>query len=1310
MIRKLLSSFLLVLMSVWTMAETNMTSKITNPSFENDGFNGWVQSNMQTQSNSSFSKKAGSVYVEKWTGKGGAVGNASVVQTITTLPVGRYKLTVAAQNIQEDSPTATQTGAYIFANDERTDVGVTGDYSVEFTVLDGVATIGFKAENASGNWIAVDNFRLYQTGDARDEILEILTAAIVTANEVYGDGSGAEAEALHNAIQTATSVLNDAGSTSQQIAEQVSLLDAAVFAYRVANASETSPVDMTTFIVNPSFENDGFNGWTNTNMQLQSNDSFTLKDGTVYVERWTSSGNAVGDGSVVQTVVGIPEGKYRLSAVGQNIQESSPAVTKKGAYIFGEESRTAVGVRAAYSVDFITLCNEAVIGFVATNAQGNWIACDNFTLSFLGKDVETLKAELKARIDVAEALVGKKMRGAEQTALQEAIEAATERWNATGEQTYADVAKALRTAVNNAEASIAAYEVLAKAITEALGVQNGGNGLEEFNAAIASAQALYDSDTASNSDCEQMVDELSKAIFKYRLANGSGTVPKVKTDPRYARGCIEAFGRMTVSGIATSSIKEQGFCYSSTNPEPTVLDNRSTDYLEKNGRIYRMSMEPATIYYMRAYVITNTYAVGYGDVIKLSTLPMGNVSYTYYNNDGGDFHNNKNTNALSEACWYWSNYTSINGFHVTANYSAGTPTADCGYGGGMRIGPNTGQRTGTMMHEMNHGIGGGTIEVWGGWNESFLRTSVNGDWAGERANGVIRFWENRDDITITAAYDAAHWGLRENNGTYSQSTWCDKYAFNGSHLEAGNWAGPSNWNDTQIVYIGNSLIQQGMCEDGLVPINYYSGGFCLPAYVFPHKDDQKYYIKNEDESHGLYTSYLVESATGQLQWKTLSEEELAQDEQAAWYVSFTPQNQYYQIRNAGTGHYISYSASGSNGFKALQKSKITNNENFHVIRSRNDISVGSSSDNYSARSYWLIHPENRANPTCLTATSNNRVSATDVNLYDDATAMRWLFVEANQVSNFEEHVRLNYAEQIKDLIAKVQKLEKVPHTEEMEGVDNELDTQLSECLALADGVRNADEFSTLKGKVINAAVDFLSNATPSDVRKPFDLTFMVENAAIDDNTGWSVKPTFSNSCCEFYQTTFNFYQNISHLPQGTFKVLVQAFQRPGAYETAYSDYQNGTNKVNTVLYAGSNKVTIKHIADGARRTSLHSDDVKVGTPTRYIPNSMASAAAYFAKKLYDNEVLATTDAKDATLKIGLRGTVSTSNFWTVFDNFRLYFYGSLTPEQVVGINDIAVEPQSSGNDVWYTLDGRRLPGKPSQPGLYIVNGRKIAVR
>lgn len=131
-------------------AQTDVTETyLKNPSFENQ-FTDWENSGMQSQTNTSFQLKEGDTYVERWTGQGGQVADCHVSQTLTTLKNGVYKLTAAAQNIQQNNP-ATQSGAYVFAGNAQVAVGAANDYSLEFTVIEGQATIGFKAENATGN-------------------------------------------------------------------------------------------------------------------------------------------------------------------------------------------------------------------------------------------------------------------------------------------------------------------------------------------------------------------------------------------------------------------------------------------------------------------------------------------------------------------------------------------------------------------------------------------------------------------------------------------------------------------------------------------------------------------------------------------------------------------------------------------------------------------------------------------------------------------------------------------------------------------------------------------------------------------------------------------------------------------------------------------------------------------------------------------------------------------------------------------------------------------------------------------------------
>lgn len=76
-----------------------------------------------------------------------------------------------------------------------------------------------------------------------------------------------------------------------------------------------------------------------------------------------------------------------------------------------------------------------------------------------------------------------------------------------------------------------------------------------------------------------------------------------------------------------------------------------------------------------------------------------------------------------------------------------------------------------------------------------------------------------------------------------------------------------------------------------------------------------------------------------------------------------------------------------------------------------------------------------------------------------------------------------------------------------------------------------------------------------------------------------------------------------------------------------------------------------------------------------------------------------TSETPVELGVKLQNTTAT---WVNFDNFVLTL-------QTTGINTISAGQQVSDN-IWYTLDGRRLTESPNHKGLYIHNGRKIVVR
>ena len=1117
---------------------------------------------------------------------------------------------------------------------------------------------------STSQWLNWQNFEVVYRGNDITPLKAELQTVIQQADAVYNSSYNGAAT-FKTVLDNAKAVYNNSGSTAVQVNEARVNLEQAIETFLYVSATVDHPLDYSDKVKNPSFE-DGLNKWENSGMQTQTNSAFTGKDGNTYVEKWVGAGNAVGDGYVRQTITGLEMGKFVIKAQAQNLQEGS-SNTQHNAWIFGNIDKVEVGANGEYTLVWVNIEENPTIGFLAEGATGNWIGVDNFRLYYAGGELSDYKTELQKYIDDAQGLLDSKMENSARSTLQTAITNAQNGLSASTADNYPSLVSALKAAKATANTSINAFAELQNAINTAETRYGSGNmtGADTFLAAINQAKAVNNNLDSTQDQMAAEIKNLEKAYLRYMVTNGSGTAPTVVTDTRYVRGAIEAFGRMTVSGVSDSDILEQGFCYS-TEPNPTVFDNCATGYLDWGGKIYRMPMQPATIYYMRPYAITNTYAVGYGDVIKMSTLPMGNVTYTYYNNDGGDFHYNKNTTALTEACTYWSNYTSINGFHVTANYSSGTPTADCGYGGGMRIGSNTGQRTGTIMHEMNHGVGCGTLGIWGGWEDSFLRTSMNGDWAGERANAALRFWENRNDLVICGAYDNAHWGFRPFDGVYEDggggtAIWENKYAFNGAHLEPYAWAGPQDWNGTQAVFIGNSIIIQGMMEDGLIPVNAWSGGFCLPAYVFVQYDDQKYYIKCEDENRGFLDSFLIENNDGTLSWST------AKNERTEWYVTFNPATQYYQLRNASTGHYIRFNDGGTNGFKANGSNATDNQQQFHLIRGRNDIKIDGNTFGDGMRAYWLMTVNDGSAPRALTADANGATSANPVNLWDSGTTQRWAFVPIDQMDEFEEGVIGVDLAELRRYLNGYTTAKNVAHADKVTGATTALNNTINTIETAIAGTVTLEQVTQYLDDIKSAGLTFLNNTKPTST--PYDITFLIDNPDFTNSTnGWSLTPTRNYGAIEFYQTTFDFYQILPDMPSGTYQLTADAFQRPGANADVYTAYTGGTDNVNAVIYVNSSSQKIKNVMSGAQSASISSGEYETEGET-FVPNDMQSGSVYLTSNYYGNTLEG--EFAEGDLRIGLRGTVSNNGYWTMADNFKLYYLG--TDEVVVSLKQQLAE-------------------------------------
>ncbi|GAA4317467.1 hypothetical protein GCM10023149_15020 [Mucilaginibacter gynuensis] len=263
--------------------------------------------------------------------------------------------------------------------------------------------------------------------------------------------------------------------------------------------------------------------------------------------------------------------------------------------------------------------------------------------------------------------------------------------------------------------------------------------------------------------------------------------PTVVTGTDLLAGATAVF----VTGKITSAdqIKESGMLISE-NLQPAVSDIKVTgDKADKSLFIRINDLKPNTTYYVRAFATNEMDVTGYGEVVKLTTIPKGNLTY-YLNEDPNASPTVKENYtriraALDKAVYYYNNYTSIEK-KLNVYYNPGIPTAEGSLSGYIGVGANVSyQRTGTILHEIAHTLGVGQHWMW--W-DVLIR---NGVYQGKNGNAALKFLTRDPNAEIHG--DGQHF-------------W--PFGVNGAFEDSGD----------EMLYIINVMLLQAMKEDGL-PIN-----------------------------------------------------------------------------------------------------------------------------------------------------------------------------------------------------------------------------------------------------------------------------------------------------------------------------------------------------------------------------------------------------------------------------------------------------------------------------------------------------------
>lgn len=155
------------------------------------------------------------------------------------------------------------------------------------------------------------------------------------------------------------------------------------------------PEDYTAAVANPSFE-EGLGGWDNNGMQTQNNNEpAAAKTGATYCEKWTPAPGHLTDGSVQQTVKGLKEGVYKVTATCHAENQSGTPATVSGVSLFAGENATAVSATGDYSVTGTAIGGELTIGFKCEGTDANWMTVDNFRLQWVGEPTTGYRKSLE---------------------------------------------------------------------------------------------------------------------------------------------------------------------------------------------------------------------------------------------------------------------------------------------------------------------------------------------------------------------------------------------------------------------------------------------------------------------------------------------------------------------------------------------------------------------------------------------------------------------------------------------------------------------------------------------------------------------------------------------------------------------------------------------------------------------------------------------------------------------------------------------------------------------------------------------------
>lgn len=533
----------------------------------------FAPTNVNSSNNMSVAKQS---YFSDWTDAGIPNGRRSsadaLAHTNAVATVDNFKVTNGKMNIRMIIDGANQ-----WVNFQGFDIifygSTTGKlYRDLVELLETSNTLKDQVMNADVKTVLTTAISTYSslTKSSTEEELEAAITAVTTANTNANTSIANYTEA--NTILTAASSLDAAGQAYYAANETVVGIQSAYDARTLESVSSdqktacaavlplaareqtTENADWTAVIVNPSFEEGDFTGWTNSGMQVQDNNSFTEKVGNYYTEAWQPNGTK----KVSQTVDNIAAGVYSISAVAYARYAVSAKIYAEGA----EEAIVVDEATNTYTVEFLQSEDGSItFGYeaVGDGTEASWICVDNFTMKFVrAATADDYKASLASAISAA---------------------------------------SSARKALNEGEG---VFQIPAVAGTN-------------LAAAITAAQRVYDDDYATISDVTTAISTLNTAVETYEATtlNAPGENKKyyikVATDDHAKAG-----NAIVIVPGATSDNNPTGYGLNA-NFAPNANLAQAVTFTQVSGNNYNISFETTDGTTYLTYGTTNGSAAGWAN-------------------------------------------------------------------------------------------------------------------------------------------------------------------------------------------------------------------------------------------------------------------------------------------------------------------------------------------------------------------------------------------------------------------------------------------------------------------------------------------------------------------------------------------------------------------------------------------------------------------------------------------------------------------------------------------------------------------------